>query len=145
MGFGWVPHSNHYSLPELICSYCSIKTLICIAEMLRSIQSTRCLHSGQDLKYSRETCKALSNCISCVGFITRPKFSFTKSLPDYNLWRIHAGLPEVYDTHYRQATSFQYPLRPGKWRRNGWWYIYLFQPIEFIESTWYLYRVRLYG
>ncbi|KAF8627175.1 hypothetical protein AX15_004493 [Amanita polypyramis BW_CC] len=41
----------------------------------------------------------------------------------YNIWRTHAGLPEVYDTHFKQATSFQYPLRP-----------------EFIESTWYLYR-----
>ncbi|KAJ7591143.1 alpha mannosidase-like protein [Mycena floridula] len=41
----------------------------------------------------------------------------------YNLWRKHSGLPEVYDTNYRVATSHQYPLRP-----------------EFIESTWYLYR-----
>ncbi|KAH9482917.1 ER degradation-enhancing alpha-mannosidase-like protein 1 [Psilocybe cubensis] len=41
----------------------------------------------------------------------------------YNLWRQHAGLPEVYDTNYKQATSHSYPLRP-----------------EFIESTWYLYR-----
>ncbi|KAJ7507717.1 alpha mannosidase-like protein [Mycena galericulata] len=41
----------------------------------------------------------------------------------YNLWKKYSGLPEVYDTHYKQATSFQYPLRP-----------------EFIESTWYLYR-----
>ncbi|PPQ64702.1 hypothetical protein CVT24_008329 [Panaeolus cyanescens] len=41
----------------------------------------------------------------------------------YNLWKQHSGLPEVYDTNFKQATSFQYPLRP-----------------EFIESTWYLYR-----
>ncbi|KAJ6509896.1 alpha mannosidase-like protein [Mycena vitilis] len=41
----------------------------------------------------------------------------------YNLWRKHSGLPEVYDTNFKQATSHQYPLRP-----------------EFIESTWYLYR-----
>lgn len=41
----------------------------------------------------------------------------------YNIWRAYAGLPEVYDTHHKRATSFQYPLRP-----------------EFIESTWYLYR-----
>ncbi|TFK28812.1 alpha mannosidase-like protein [Coprinopsis marcescibilis] len=41
----------------------------------------------------------------------------------YNLWKQHAGLPEVYDTNFRVATSHQYPLRP-----------------EFIESTWYLYR-----
>ncbi|KAK0468302.1 alpha mannosidase-like protein [Desarmillaria tabescens] len=41
----------------------------------------------------------------------------------YNLWRRYSGLPEVFDTNYKQATSHQYPLRP-----------------EFIESTWYLYR-----
>ncbi|KAF8076303.1 alpha mannosidase-like protein [Lyophyllum atratum] len=41
----------------------------------------------------------------------------------YNLWREHSGLPEVFDTNYKKATSHQYPLRP-----------------EFIESTWYLYR-----
>jgi len=41
----------------------------------------------------------------------------------YDLWKRHSGLPEVYDTNYRIATSHQYPLRP-----------------EFIESTWYLYR-----
>ncbi|KAG5716543.1 ER degradation-enhancing alpha-mannosidase-like protein 1 [Termitomyces sp. T112] len=41
----------------------------------------------------------------------------------YNLWRSHSGLPEVYDTNFKKATSHQYPLRP-----------------EFIESTWYLYR-----
>lgn len=33
---------------------------------------------------------------------------------DYNLWREHSGLPEVYDTKFRQATAHQYPLRPGK-------------------------------
>ncbi|KAF9469122.1 alpha mannosidase-like protein [Collybia nuda] len=41
----------------------------------------------------------------------------------YNLWRQYSGLPEVFDTNYKRATSHQYPLRP-----------------EFIESTWYLYR-----
>ncbi|KAF9226475.1 glycoside hydrolase family 47 protein [Gyrodon lividus] len=41
----------------------------------------------------------------------------------WNIWRRHSGLPEVWDAHFMQATSFQYPLRP-----------------EFIESTWYLYR-----
>ncbi|KAF4619947.1 hypothetical protein D9613_005188 [Agrocybe pediades] len=44
----------------------------------------------------------------------------------YNLWRQHSGLPEVFDTNYRKATSYQYPLRPAT--------------PEFIESTWYLYR-----
>ncbi|KAI9510474.1 alpha-mannosidase [Russula earlei] len=41
----------------------------------------------------------------------------------WQLWKRHAGIPEVWDMSYRQATSLQYPLRP-----------------EFIESTWYLYR-----
>ncbi|KAG1753952.1 glycoside hydrolase family 47 protein [Suillus paluster] len=41
----------------------------------------------------------------------------------WNIWRRHSGLPEVWDAHFMQATSFQYPLRP-----------------EFVESTWYLYR-----
>jgi len=42
----------------------------------------------------------------------------------WNLWQQFSGLPEVWDMNYKQATSTQYPLRP-----------------EFIESTWYLYRV----
>lgn len=33
---------------------------------------------------------------------------------DYNLWRKHSGIPEVYDTSFKQATSHGYPLRPGK-------------------------------
>ncbi|KAJ3723053.1 alpha mannosidase-like protein [Lentinula raphanica] len=41
----------------------------------------------------------------------------------YNLWRKYSGLPEVYDTKWKEAISHGYPLRP-----------------EFIESTWYLYR-----
>ncbi|KAI6105659.1 glycoside hydrolase family 47 protein [Pisolithus sp. B1] len=41
----------------------------------------------------------------------------------WNIWRRHSGMPEVWDAHFMQATSFQYPLRP-----------------EFVESTWYLYR-----
>ncbi|TFK55771.1 alpha-mannosidase [Heliocybe sulcata] len=41
----------------------------------------------------------------------------------WNIWRRHAGLPEIYDTNFMYATSLQYPLRP-----------------EFVESTWYLYR-----
>ncbi|EPQ59290.1 alpha mannosidase-like protein [Gloeophyllum trabeum ATCC 11539] len=41
----------------------------------------------------------------------------------WNIWKRHAGLPEVYDTNFMYATSLQYPLRP-----------------EFVESTWYLYR-----
>jgi len=41
----------------------------------------------------------------------------------WQIWKRHAGIPEVWDMSYKQATSLQYPLRP-----------------EFIESTWYLYR-----
>lgn len=62
---------------------------------------------------------------------------------DWNLWKKFAGLPEgeqwywcdvllvptlpctVWDMNYKMGTSQQYPLRP-----------------EFVESTWYLYRVR---
>ncbi|KAL6299103.1 alpha-mannosidase [Sparassis latifolia] len=43
----------------------------------------------------------------------------------WNVWKTLSGLPEVWDMSFRQATSFQYPLRP-----------------EFVESTWYLYRVK---
>ena len=47
---------------------------------------------------------------------------------------------------YRQATSLQYPLRPGKSVAIRYM---RFQEIdtktEFIESTWYLYRVCFRG
>ena len=49
-------------------------------------------------------CRALDHLAQVV-------FSFC--VLDYNIWRAHAGLPEVYDTHFKQATSHQYPLRPG--------------------------------
>ena len=43
---------------------------------------------------------------------------------------------------YKQATSLQYPLRPGKpLRRASCILRKLKEKIEFIESTWYLYRV----
>ena len=42
---------------------------------------------------------------------------------DTDIWKLYSGIPEVYDTSFKVATSFQYPLRP-----------------EFVESTWYLYR-----
>ncbi|KZT24443.1 glycoside hydrolase family 47 protein [Neolentinus lepideus HHB14362 ss-1] len=31
----------------------------------------------------------------------------------WNIWKRHAGLPEIYDTNFMYATSLQYPLRPG--------------------------------
>lgn len=65
------------------------------------------------------------------------------SLLVWNIWKKFGGLPEgwlqcseeaclthsatVWDMNFRVATSFQYPLRP-----------------EFVESTWYLYRVRVF-
>ncbi|KAI0002957.1 alpha-mannosidase [Russula compacta] len=59
----------------------------------------------------------------------------------WQLWKRHAGIPEVWDMSYRQATSLQYPLRPGK---SAAIRFMRFQEIdtktEFIESTWYLYR-----
>ena len=46
--------------------------------------------------------------------------------------------------NFREATSFQYPLRPG--RKNVLTspfseIAHSSAPIEFVESTWYLYRV----
>lgn len=46
--------------------------------------------------------------------------------------------------NFREATSFQYPLRPG--RKNLLTspfseIAHSSAPIEFVESTWYLYRV----
>ncbi|THH17946.1 hypothetical protein EW146_g2940 [Bondarzewia mesenterica] len=32
----------------------------------------------------------------------------------WQLWRKHSGLPEVWDMNFKSATSFQFPLRPGK-------------------------------
>ncbi|TRM68046.1 glycoside hydrolase family 47 protein [Schizophyllum amplum] len=40
-----------------------------------------------------------------------------------DIWKLFSGIPEVFDTSFKIATSHQYPLRP-----------------EFVESTWYLYR-----
>ncbi|PFH51443.1 glycoside hydrolase family 47 protein [Amanita thiersii Skay4041] len=60
--------------------------------------------------------------LMCMAISLIPHYNLL-SRTDYNIWRGHSGLPEVYDTHFRQATSHQYPLRP-----------------EFVESTWYLYR-----
>lgn len=34
----------------------------------------------------------------------------------WNVWRKAAGLPEVWDMGFRQATSMQYPLRPGQYK-----------------------------
>jgi mannosidase alpha-like ER degradation enhancer 1 len=48
----------------------------------------------------------------CGLFLVPVKRRFD-GLIDYNLWREHSGLPEVYDTKFRQATAHQYPLRPG--------------------------------
>jgi len=31
----------------------------------------------------------------------------------WNLWKKFSGMPEVFDTAFLQATSWQYPLRPG--------------------------------
>lgn len=68
---------------------------------------------------SHMTCKYFL--LSSADLFDNPCFG-----TDWNIWRRHSGLPEVWDAHFLQATSFQYPLRP-----------------EFVESTWYLYRVGL--
>jgi len=62
---------------------------------------------------------------------------------DYNLWKQHSGLPEVYDTNYKIATSHQYPLRPGMPLSSALSQL-LIDLTEFIESTWYLYRVCVF-
>jgi mannosidase alpha-like ER degradation enhancer 1 len=69
--------------------------------------------------------------------------SLNCSLPsDWQLWKRHAGIPEVWDMSYKRATSLQYPVRPGEFAAVRFMD---FQDIdrqpEFIESTWYLYRV----
>jgi len=59
---------------------------------------------------------------------------------DWNLWKKFSGLPEVFDTAFLQATSWHYPLRPGMSFEFGL-DPKLTHDQEFIESTWYLYRV----
>ena len=64
---------------------------------------------------------------------------------DWQLWRKHSGLPEVWDMNFKTATSFQFPLRPG--RPHSLFLVGTPQLMkaafeEFVESTWYLYRVR---
>ena len=51
------------------------------------------------------------------------KHNIIDEYADTDIWKLYSGIPEVYDTSFKVATSFQYPLRP-----------------EFVESTWYLYR-----
>ena len=66
---------------------------------------------------------------------------------DYNIWRQYSGLPEVYDARYKQATSPHFALRPGKYPCSYWQvqsFIDCPCTAEFVESTWYLYRVRLF-
>jgi hypothetical protein len=38
---------------------------------------------------------------------------------DWNLWKQFSGLPEVWDTRFLQATSPQYPLRPGEFHDHS--------------------------
>lgn len=51
-------------------------------------------------------------------------------------------MPEVWDMNFRQATSLQFPLRPGQLQV---WILACVVSVnacpEFVESTWYLYRV----
>ena len=65
---------------------------------------------------SRGCAKCYQVAFNLSVFLTSPDCFAHALLPDYNLWREHSGLPEVYDTNYKRATSHQYPLRPGKFR-----------------------------
>ena len=47
-------------------------------------------------------------------------------LIDWNLWRRYHGIPELFDVMTKTVRIGGYPLRP-----------------EFIESTYFLYRVRI--
>lgn len=62
---------------------------------------------------------------------------------DWNIWKIWSGLPEVWDLNFKTATSMQYPLRPGRISPSWSCYHLLTSTLEFVESTWYLYRVRV--
>lgn len=83
-------------------------------EIRRFLLSTLCPLSGPGCKSSLATFKVLLNYTYCVGFLLVLVNRSLDILTDYNLWREHSGLPEVYDTKFRQATAHQYPLRPGK-------------------------------
>jgi hypothetical protein len=48
------------------------------------------------------------------GFLLCDVAVVLSGVADWNLWRRHSGLPEVWDINFRQATSHQYPLRPGE-------------------------------
>lgn len=85
-----------------------------------------CQHSGLVCKSWVGTCKMRLSLtwrvnISLYSLDLLNYFCFAT---DWNIWRRNSGLPEMWDPQFLQATSFQYPLRP-----------------EFVESTWYLYRV----
>jgi mannosidase alpha-like ER degradation enhancer 1 len=60
----------------------------------------------------------------------------------WQLWKRYGGLPEVWDMNYQQATSMQYPLRPGE--PAACVFVSMRETddrTELMESTWYLYRV----
>ncbi|KAG6331731.1 hypothetical protein ID866_7360 [Astraeus odoratus] len=79
------------------------------------------MHTG-DLAYS--TVDSLSAFWPGLQVLAGDVQNAIKShLAYWNVWRRYSGMPEVWDAHFMQATSFHYPLRP-----------------EFVESTWYLYR-----
>ena len=114
---GWIlgkhPRSHHHLLPNL---FCSIGTLTCTAETLPSIQSTLCLHSGQDFRYSRATCKTPSNCISCVRvcYISQSFHSpyhyqitiYGEHILDCRRYMIHTlSKQHLFNTHYDPASD----------------------------------------
>lgn len=79
------------------------------------------MHNGAVAYYTVDSLSAFWPGLQVLGGDIRN--AIKSHLMYWNIWRKYSGLPEVYDTNFKTATSLHYPLRP-----------------EFIESTWYLYR-----
>lgn len=70
---------------------------------------------------------------SRISFVSLPRLSHLSGRPnwgafysDWNLWRRYGAIPETFHCVKREAENLDYPFRP-----------------EFVESTYFLYLVRL--
>ena len=68
-------------------------------------------------------------------------FVITEYPLDWNIWKRNSGLPEVWDINFMQPAAQQYPLRPGLIIFERCRIDFDFFYPEFVESTYYLYRV----